>query len=65
MSIKVLIYVVTTFLSVFTLTGINFNKFWKKEKELEARLFVILLSFIMSYILTNFIVDFLSSSKIL
>lgn len=65
MNIKVYIYIITTLLSVFTLTGINFNKIWKKEKELEARLFIIMLSFIMSYLLTNFIVDFLSSSQIL
>lgn len=65
MNVKVLIYAVTTLLSAFTLTGINFNKFWRKDKTLEARLFVILLSFMMSYLLTNFIVDFLSSSQIL
>ena len=65
MNIKVCLYVLTTLLSVYTLTGINFNKIWKKERILEARLFVISLSLIMSYLLTNFIVDFLSSSKIL
>ena len=64
MKIKVLIYAVTTLLSVFALTGINFNKFWKKEKVIEARLFVMLLSFMMSYLITNFIVDFLSLSQI-
>ena len=56
MNVKVLIYAVTTLLSAFTLTGINFNKFWRKEKTVEARLCVILLSFMMSYLLTNFII---------
>lgn len=65
MNIKVCLYILTTLLSVYTLSGINFNKIWKKERILEARLFVISLSLIMSYLLTNFIVDFLSSSKIL
>lgn len=65
MSIKVYLYVLTTLLSVYTLSGINFNKIWKKERIVEARLFIISLSLIMSYLLTNFIVDFLSSSKIL
>jgi len=65
MGIKVYIYIITTLLSVYTLTGINFNKIWRKDKNIEAKLFVIILSLIMSYLLTNFIVDFLSSSKIL
>ena len=65
MNIKVCLYILTTLMSAYTLTGINFNKIWKKERIIEARLFVIALSLIMSYLLTNFITDFLSSSKIL
>ena len=65
MNIKVCLYILTTLMSAYTLSGINFNKIWKKERITEARLFVISLSLIMSYLLTNFIVDFLSSSKIL
>ena len=63
MNAKVYIYMVTTLLSAYTLTGINFNKFWNSKKSIEAKIFVILLSLIMSYLLTNFITDFLSSSK--
>ena len=65
MNIKVCLYILTTLLSVYTLTGINFNKIWKKEREVEAKLFIIVLSLIMSYLLTNFVIDFFSSSKIL
>lgn len=65
MNIKVYIYIITSLLSAYTLTGINFDKFWNSKKITEARIFIILLSLIMSYLLTNFIVDFLSSSKIL
>ena len=65
MNAKVYIYIITTLLSAYTLTGINFNKFWNNKKTIEARIFIILLSLIMSYLLTNFIVDFFSSSKIL
>lgn len=65
MNIKVYLYIITTLLSAYTLTGINFNKFWNSKKSIEAKIFIILLSLIMSYLLTNFIVDFLSSSKIL
>lgn len=65
MNVKVYLYIITTLLSAYTLTGINFNKFWNSKKSIEAKIFIILLSLIMSYLLTNFIVDFLSFSKIL
>ena len=65
MNVKVYLYIITTLLSAYTLTGINFNKFWNSKKSIEAKIFIILLSLIMSYLLTNFIVDFLLSSKIL
>ena len=59
MNVKVYLYIITTLLSAYTLTGINFNKFWNSKKSIEAKIFIILLSLIMSYLLTNFIVDFL------
>lgn len=65
MNIKVYLYIITTLLSAYTLTGINFNKFWNAKKGIEAKIFIIILSLIMSFLLTNFIVDFLESSKIL
>ncbi len=65
MNAKIYLYMITTLLSAYTLTGINFNKFWKSKKNIEARIFIILLSIIMSYLITNFIIDFLSFSKIL
>ena len=65
MNVKVYIYIITTLLSAYSLTGINFDKFWRSKKTIEARVFIIILSLIMSYLLTNFIVDFFTNSKIL
>ena len=61
MHYKIYIYVISVMLSTYTLTGINFDGIIKKNKNIEARLLVILLSFIMGYLITNFIVDFASS----
>ncbi len=61
MQFKAYIYVITVLLSTYTLTGINFDKIIKKNKKTETILLVMILSFIMGYILTNFIVDFVSS----
>ena len=62
---KALLYVLFTLLSAYILSSINYRNFFKKNKVWEAKIFVILLSFIMSYLLTNFVTDFIVSSSIL
>ena len=65
MNYKVYLYVIFTMLSAFALSGINFDKIIKKNKALEARIIVMLLSFIMGYLVTNFIADFLQVTRII
>lgn len=65
MNYKAYIYVITLMLSIFALSGINFDGFIKTNKALEARILVILLSIAASYLVTNFITDFLSVSSII
>ena len=60
MNYKVYLYAVFLFVSIFTLSGINFEKFMKKDKVIEARLLILILAFITSYLLTNFVYDFLN-----
>ena len=65
MNYKAYIYVITLFLSIFALSGVDFDSFIKKNKAIEARILVILLSIATSYLVTNFIVDFISVSSII
>lgn len=60
MSYKVYLYVITLMLSAYALSGLNFDAFIKKNKAIEARALVIVLSMALSYLVTNFIADFLS-----
>lgn len=60
MKYKSLIYALTFFLSIFALSGVNFDKFMKRNKPLKARVIVFILAFAASYLVTNFIVDFIS-----
>lgn len=60
MDIKVYLYVFFTMMSVFILNGINFNGIMKKGKEIEAKMLVLVLSFALSYLMTNFVLDFIS-----
>ena len=60
MNYKIYLYALFFFLSIFIYSGVNFNKIMKKDKNIEARLLVMVLSAISSYILTNFVTDFLN-----
>lgn len=60
MSYKIYLYAIFTFLSIYMLSGINFEKFMKKNRVLEAKFLILALSFALSYLLTNFMVDFMN-----
>ena len=57
---KLILYIVFTFIAAYGLSGINFNVFFKKDKIIEARVLVIILSLSFGYLLTNFVLDFTS-----
>ncbi len=59
MRLEVYLYTFFTLMSVFILNGVNFNAIMKKNKEIEARLLVLSLSFALSYLLTNFVMSFI------
>ena len=60
MNYKIYLYAIFLFFSIYILSGINFEKFMKKNKVIEARLLIMTLGCIISYILTNFILDFIN-----
>lgn len=59
---KKCLYAIFLMLGIFIMSGINIEKILKKGKEIEANLLVISISCIFSYLLTNFVWDFLSLS---
>lgn len=65
MNYKAYIYIVTLFMSIYAFSGVNFDRFIKTNKAIEARLLVLLLSIATSYLVTNFITDFISVSRII
>lgn len=60
MELKIYLYVFFTLFSVFVLSGVNFDPIIKKNKVIEARLLVLSLSIALSYLLTNFVLDFIN-----
>lgn len=65
MNYKAYIYIFSIMLSVFALSGINFDGFIKSKKVIEARILVVLLSLALGYLVTNFITDFMNVSQII
>lgn len=64
MNYKMLVYVFNIMFCTFSLSGLNFEKIIKKNKIIETRILVIILSLILAYLLTNFIFDFIDCSKL-
>ena len=58
MDYKIYVYVFFSMLSAFALSGINFEKIIKKNRVWETRVLVLLLSLVMGYLVTNFILEF-------
>ena len=62
MNYKIYLYALFLFLCIYIFSGVNFNIIMKKNKNIEAILLVMVLSCAFSYLLTNFVVDFLNLS---
>lgn len=60
MGLDIYLYVFFTLLAIFIFNGINWEKFMKSGRVIEARLLVLTLSFALSYLLTNFVLDFVN-----
>lgn len=65
MNYKIVLYIIFCFLSAYSLTSLNFNNIIKKNKVIEIRILIIILSIIMGYLLTNFVIDFLNLTRII
>lgn len=65
MNYKTYIYIVSVLLSTFTISGINFNNVFKKNKVVEAKIFVILLVLALGYLVGSFVITFIECSKIM
>lgn len=59
MNYRIIIYTVMLFITTFSVSGINFNNFFKVRHELEAKLFVMLIILGLSFVSSRFIIDFI------
>lgn len=64
MSGKFFLYVAVTFLVIWAMDSVNINKIFKKDKILQARILYFFLGISMIYLVTNFIFDIFSCTKL-
>ena len=57
--IKFILYLFVIPLVIYTFDGVNINNIFKKNKIYQARIFYILIIFGISYLVCNFLYDFL------
>jgi len=54
------IYIICILTSAFTLSGINFNNFFKKDRVWEARIFIILISLALGYLVGSLLITLIN-----
>jgi uncharacterized membrane protein YwzB len=63
--VKVSLYIITLFASIFAYSGVDFEQIMRKNKPIESRIIVLFLRFATSYLVTNFITDLISVTTII
>lgn len=64
MSAKYFIYILVGILVIWSFDSLNINSLFKKNRVLQARVLYFMLALSMTYLVTNFIWDFFTVSKI-
>ncbi|MBE6144657.1 MAG: DUF1146 domain-containing protein [Firmicutes bacterium] len=65
MSLKSILYLFSVPVVLFALDSININSIFKKNKILQARLFYLIITLGLSYLLVNFFYDFFLNTRII
>ena len=57
--VKFAVYILSAIIVVWSMDGININAIFKKNKVYQARVFYLVLVFVLTYLLANFLYDFI------
>ena len=55
---NLLLYILVLIMVIWAMDGININHIFKTNKIFQARIFYIMIVFSITYLVTNFIIDF-------
>lgn len=65
MTIKTILYIIFVPIVLWALDAVNINVIFKKNRYYQARLFYLILTLIISYLLVNFIIDFTNYTRLI
>ena len=57
---KMFIYAFMLLTTIFSLSGINYTNFFRKDHLLEARIFIVIVALGLSYLASEFIINFIN-----
>ena len=57
--VKTFLYFIITIITIWALDGVRLNEIFKKGRVLESKITYLFISFSISYLVVNFIYDFL------
>lgn len=60
---NLLLYSIVLVIVIWAMDGININHIFKKNRVYQARVFYIMIIFSLTYLVTNFIIDFINCLK--
>lgn len=63
--LKILIYMFFVIITIYALDSLNYEKIFKPNKIIQARLLFFIVALSLSYLATNFFYDFFLNSKII
>ena len=56
---KTILYIIACLIVMWALDGVRINEIFKKNRYIQSRLLYLIIMFSLSYLLVNFIYDFL------
>ena len=62
--IKAALYIFSLIMSIWAMEGLDLNRFFKQSRIYQARLIYLMLAMCISYLVTNFVYDFIISFQI-
>ena len=63
MTIKTILYIIFLPIVLWALDAVNISVIFKKNRYYQARLFYLILTLIITYLLVNFVIDFTNYTK--
>ena len=62
--IKIILYVILFPLTIWSMEGLDLNRFFKQSRITQARIMYLIIAMSISYLVVNFLYDFFLNCKI-